>query len=286
MNLALIPLLIAALLLASADPDVEQIQFLLSGEHELVDGLERALIVGDASVGVPAGAEVPGPVFIIGGELAIDGTVRGDVTQLAGTVQVGWTGAVTGELQHVAGSLTVGDDAEIGRRTTLDLTGTSDRGGGVVVQATSVLLLAAAGYLMARRRPDALGNVSAAVRGHPVISLTVGILITLTVTALLVFMAFTLVLIPLTVVGLLAGLITLVYGLIATGHLVGSWLPLQHPAVATAVGVVSSLISIRIFELIPVVGDLLVGGFLLAAVGAVVITYYGAARFRPDPLPD
>jgi hypothetical protein len=149
-----------------------------------------------------------------------------------------------------------------------------------------VLLLAGLGYLVAQRRPHALANVSAAVRSHPIVTLTVGILVTLTVIAILVFMAFTLVLIPVSVVGLLVGVAVLGYGLIAVGHLVGARLPIHRPARATSVGVILALIGFRLAGSVPLVGDLVVGGVLLAGVGAVLVTYFGVSQFRPATLPD
>lgn len=285
MNLTLIPLLISALLLVSADSEVATIRLVLNGDHEIVD-LHDALIVGDASVTVPADVEVPGPIYVIGGELVVNGTITGDVTQLAGSVKIESQAEVTGGLHYVAGALTVADDAHIGRRTTLDVTGGAGRGGGLFPQAMLILVLAGLGYIVARKRPEALSNVSAAVRSHPVITVTVGTFISLTGVALLVFMAFTLVLIPLTIVGLLAGLATLGYGLIATGRLIGALLPTKREAVATALGVVLVLVGLRLAGFIPLVGDVVVAGVLLAGVGAVLVTYFGVSRFRPDSVPE
>lgn len=285
MNLTLIPLLIAALLLASADPEVETLQLVLNGDHQLVDH-DDALIVGDARVTVPAGVEVPGPIYVIGGELVVSGSIAGDVTQLAGSVRIESGAEVAGELQHVAGTLAVAENARVGRRSTLDVTGGVDQGSGFVPEAVLILLLAGLGYLVARKRPPALDNVSAAVGRHPIVTLTVGVLVTLTVIALLVFMAFTLVLIPVTVVGLLAAVAVLGYGLIATGHLIGARLPVRRSPFATSLGVILTLIGLRLAGYVPLVGDLVIAGVLLAGVGAVLVTHFGVSRFRPEPLPN
>ena len=287
MNLTLIPLLIAALLLASSEPEVETVQLILSGEHEVTEHV-GAVIVGESTVTIPSGTVVLGPIYVIGGEFRVAGEVAGDVTQLAGTVSVEAGAVIAGELQHVAGTLTVDGDAEIGQRTSLNLDGPEGTtpGSGILARASLALLLAAVGYLFTRRRPIALANVSTAVRAHPVVVITVGTLAFLTVISILVFMAFTLVLIPITVLGVVVGLLTLGYGLIGWGHLIGTLLPVRRHGPATALGVVVLMAVLSLVSLFPVVGDLVVAALILSGVGAVLVTYYGVAPFRPDPLPD
>ena len=287
MSLTLIPLLIAALLLASGEQGVDTVQLMLSGEHTVTEH-EGAVIVGESTVTIPSGTVVPGPIYVIGGELRVAGEVAGDVTQLAGTVRVEAGAVIAGELQHVAGTLTVDDDSEIGRRTSLNLRNPEETtpGSGILPRASLALLLAAVGYLLARKRPIALANVSTAARAHPVVTLTVGTLAFLTAISILVFMAFTLVLFPLTVLGIVVGLLTLGYGLIGWGHLVGTLLPIRRRGAATALGVVILTAVLSLVSLVPVVGDLVVAALSLSGMGAVLVTYYGVAPFRPEPLPD
>jgi len=287
MSLSLIPLLIAALFLASGEPEVETVQLILSRDHQVTEH-EGALIVGDATVTIPPGARVPGPVYVIGGELRVAGEVAGDVTQLAGTVSVEAGAVIAGELQHVAGTLSIDSATEIGRRTSLDLTGsgTAAPGSGLLPGMSLALLLAGVGYLLARRKPNALANVSTAVRAHPVVTLTVGTLAFLTAISTLVFMAFTLVLIPVTILGLIVGVLTLGYGLVGWGHLVGTFLPIHRRGLATALGVVVLMAVLSLVSLVAVVGDLVVAALILSGMGAVLVTYYGVAPFRPEPLPD
>lgn len=287
MSLTLIPLLIAALVLASSDSGVDTVQFMLSGEHVATEH-EGAVIVGESTVIVPSGTVVPGPIYVIGGELRVEGEVAGDVTQLAGTIRVEAGAVIAGELQHVAGALIVDGDAEVGRRTSLSLENPKGPtpGFGILARASLALLLAAVGYLLAWRKPFALANVSTAVRGHPLVAITVGTLAFLTVISILVFMAFTLVLIPVTVLGIVVGLLTLGYGLIGWGHLFGTLLPVRRNGLATALGVVVLMAGLSLISLVPVVGDLVVAVLILTGVGAVLVTYYGVAPFRPEPLPD
>ena len=287
MNLATIPLLMVALLMMSGSPDVETAQLMMTGDHR-VESQNGALIVGEAMVTIPAGIEVPGPIYVIGGELTVRGAVTSDVVQLAGTVTVKSGATIGDELQHIAGTLVVSDDVDIGRRTSLELIGSAGDGpvGGILPGAVLTLLLAGVSYLMTKKRSVALDNVAAAVAGHPVVTLTVGMLLTLTFVSVFVFMALTLLLIPVAVIGLLAGLLTVGYGMIAWGHLVGSRLPIHHRRLGSVIGVILVTSGVQLAGLVPLIGDLIVAAVLLTGVGAVVLTYYGVTGFRPVALPD
>ena len=287
MSLTIIPLLIAALLMVSGNPDVETAELMMTGNH-VVEAHDGALIVGEAAVAIPVGAQIAGPIYVIGGELVVSGAVVGDVIQLAGTVTVESGASIGNELQHVAGTLVVSDNADVARRTSLDLTGaTADNPTARYLPgALLVLLLGWAGFLLTKKRMAALDNVAAAMTGHPVATFTVGVLLTLTLISVFVFMAMTLVLLPVAIVGLLAGVITLGYGVIGWGHLVGNHLRIRHERFSTAAGVVLVAVGMQLAGWIPLIGDLVVAAVLLAGLGAVVVTYYGVTRFRPAVLPE
>lgn len=286
MNLELVPMLIVTLLLIlGGDVDVDTAQLLLRGDHSVTDH-QGALIVGDASVTVPAGARVPGPIYVIGGKTRIEGAVAGDVRQLAGTLVVADGAIVGGELQRIGGVQTIADTAEIARRSTVEVT--TPAGGSVLGYGPSVLvtlLLAFVAARRARRNPTALTNLRGAVTDHPLISLTIGALVAVTGLSLFVFMAFTLVLLPVSILGLLAGLVVTAYGVIAWGSVVAQLLPTAHDGLAAAAGVAVVMVLLHLVGHIPVVGDLVGLAALLTGIGAVMITYFGLQEFRPVTLP-
>lgn len=99
--------------------------------------------------------------------------------------------------------------------------------------------------------------------------------------SLLVFMAFTLVLIPVSLLGLIAGIAVTAFGIIGWGHRLGRHLP----RAATAGGAAVVLVSLQLLGAVPIVGDIVVGFVLLSGLGAVAITYLGFTEFHPAPLP-
>jgi len=284
---SLVPLLVLALLLMGVEhKDAARAELVMSGTHELTDH-ESALIVGDASVTIPVGVEILGPVYVIGGDVRIQGSVRTSVMQLAGELIVEETATIDGELRSVAGSRAVSENATIGRRTMIELTPTSPNPLLVLLPFAFMSgILALAGAAWARRRPGMLINVGRALTQHPVISLTVGTLVALTGLSLIVFMAFTLVLIPISILGLLTAALAVGCGVVTMGHLVGQHTRIRKAGLATGIGALLVMAGLELIGLIPLIGDLVAMGILTAALGAVVITYFGLSEFNPVKLPE
>lgn len=313
MNLTVLPLVVVALLMAAADPGVESVEVVMAGTHTLVaDGdtpvagadpvdpgngtvapdaattrvVRGAIVVADADVTVPDGARVAGPVYVVGGVLDVAGTITGDVVQLAGTVRLRPGATVAGELRHVGGTEEVASGADVGTRTALPATDMqADPTAGFLTWLVGTLLLAGVGAVLGRRRRRALDNVARATTEHPVITVTVGLLLALTVVAVFVLMAFTLVLLPVVAIGLVATIAVISFGIVALGHAVASRTRVDERW-ATPAGVVVVMAALQVLGLVPVVGDLAALAVVLAGLGAVMVTSFGLQRFQPDVLPD
>lgn len=284
MSLELIPMLLLSLLLMASDGAGAGVaRILLSGEHRL-DATSDTVVVGDVGATIPAGAAVTAPVYVIGGTTRIDGDVRATVTQIAGDLTVGGDAQIA-HLRLIGGVRTVAPTADVGRRTRVDLTGGGAPAPSVLPSLAIVVVLSLVGLWLGRTRPRNLHNVACAVVDHPVITVTVGTLLTLTVLALLVFMAFTLVLIPVSILGLVGGVAALALGVTAWGDRLGRALGARS-GVATAAGVAIVVVALHLVGLIPVIGDLVVAFVLLSGLGGVTITYLGFTDFRPAALPD
>jgi hypothetical protein len=279
-----IPLVVVALLLVTAEGGVGAVDLVLSGDQR-IETPEDAVVVANGSAVVPANVTVEGPVVVASGDLRVEGTVDGSLTQLSGGVTLADGARVTGEYRIFGGERSIAAGAVVARRTQVEiLPAERPLWARLLTFAIQTLVLAAAAYLLGRRAPDALANVAGAARDHALVSGTVGALTGVTFLALFVFMAFTLVLIPVSVLGILGGIVAVTYGLIALGALVGQYLPVEAPEYAAAGGVVVVQVALRALGYVPLVGDLL--GLVLAVVGlgAVLVTYFGLQRFEPPDL--
>lgn len=280
-----IPLVIVALLLISAGGTVERVDMLIDGNRQIDAGPNEAVVVAGGTGTVPAGERVEGSVYVVEGRARIDGTVTEDVVQLGGNVTMGETASVGGEYQFFAGNRSIAPGADVARRNVVgEVTPRSSPLADLVFFALQTAVLATAAFLIARRFPDVLDNVAAAAAEHPAVSTVVGLLSGVTFLALFVFMAFTLVLIPVSVAGIGAGILVVAYGQVCLGYLLGRQVYADRPPLAGAAGVVALSVAVELLGYVPYVGSLVNALLLVAGLGAVVITYFGLRRFEPPTL--
>ncbi|MDX1745235.1 MAG: hypothetical protein R3324_04800 [Halobacteriales archaeon] len=279
-----VPLIVVALLLIAAQPGVETVTTVVGGDQALPDGAD-AVVVVDGTVTVPEGVEAPVSVYLVGGTVRIAGTLDGELVQLAGTVDVGSSGVVTGQYQQFGGELARAGGATIEPEVVAEpLTRERSPGVSAGLFVLQLVALFAVSYVIGGRFPDLLENVADAARRHPVVSGTVGLLSAVTMIALFVFMAFTIILIPISVLGLVVGLLVLGYAYVAVGYLIGRVIPTDSPGLATALGALGFSVASRLFGFVPIVGDSVPVVVLIVGLGAVLITYFGLQAFETPTL--
>jgi uncharacterized membrane protein len=81
--------------------------------------------------------------------------------------------------------------------------------------------------------------------------------------------------------GLFVGALTIAYGVVSLGYVVGRRLDTSRTGLATGVGVVAVVALLQALGVVPVVGDLVAAAVLVTGLGAVVLTYFGLQRFEP-----
>lgn len=279
-------LLVAVLMLSAGGADVDGLAVTVDGDHTVTDP-DGVLIVGGGNVTVPPEASVDGPLYVAGGTVTLDGTVEGDVVQLAGTLSVADGGTITDELRLFGGTRTLAAGADVGRVTDFPGSVTTERS--PVDRAVSLLLqalvLGVLGYLLGRRFPRLLENVADSITDHGLVSGTIGLLASVTGIALLVFMALTILLLPVSVLGIGVGFLVVVYAYVAFGYLLGRRLPIASTARATALGSAGFAVVVNLLALVPLLGVLVQGLLVLTGTGAVLITYFGLREFEPVTLP-
>ena len=279
-----IPLLLAALLLISAQPGVTTVTTVVEGTQELPTDAD-AVIVADGTVTVPEDTRSTTSLYVIGGTVRIDGTLDGRLVQFAGNVTAAPAGAVTERYQVFGGTHDVAGDAAVDPEVAAEpVTRERSPAESVVVFLLQAVVLAVVSFVVGRRYTALLSNVSHSIRHHPVVSGTVGILTIVTLLALFVFMAFTIVLIPVSLLGLLGGALVYLYAYVSVGFLLGRRATTDRPGAATAGGTVLFLVVSRLLSVVPVVGALLPVVVLVVAIGAVFITYFGLREFQPPQL--
>lgn len=281
-----LPLLVIVLLVvAGSGADPSSMTFVFDGERK-VTSTPDAFVVAGGDVTVPANATIDGQLFIVGGNTTIEGRITGDIRLFAGNLSVTENAIITGELQTVAGTLSVVPGAAIGQRTSIDVDrqprSPLETGGFLVMQMLVFGLVIA---WLSRRVPELLDTVGDAVTHHPLVSGVVGSIAGVTMLVLFVYMAFTLVLIPLSIAGLVAEFLLVLYGYLVYGYLLGRRLPIQRDDVASAVGVALFVLAVELLGWIPYVGTLIQLVLVVVGLGAVLLTYLGVRRFEPATIP-
>lgn len=261
----------------------------LSAMHVVLEG-ERAapgealLVVGGGTATVPAGTTHDGSVYVVAGEARIDGRVRGNVVVVSGAATLGDGAVVTGDLEVFGGDLTDRGATVAGRRQEQPAVVEAAPGRDPRSSLLAHLLLAAVGAGLVRWRPGLPANVGDAAAAHPLVSVTVGGLTTAAAVALFVLMAFTIVLIPLGVLGALVGVAAIAYGYVGLGHRLGAALPVGRRDLATAAGVFGVSAGVDLLQAVPVVGGLAALSVSMTGLGAVLTTYFGVVPFEPPSL--
>ncbi|NHN42974.1 polymer-forming cytoskeletal protein [Halorubellus sp. JP-L1] len=281
-----IPLLIVVLLMISiGGGDVQEMSVTFQGAND-VDSLADVHVVAGGTTTVPGDATVDGDVYVIGGTAAIDGTVDGDVTLLDGNLSVGDGATVTGTLQTYSGSAAVSSDASIGHVSQFEAptpsSSPAQRIGSFLLQ---FFVLGAFGWWLVERHPLVIENVGAAITEHALVSAVVGGLGATTLLVLFVYMAFTLVLLPVAIVGLFAEFLIILYGQTVFGYLIGRRLPIERDGVATIAGIAAFLLVLELLELVPYLGGIAQLAVAVVGFGAVLNTYFGLQRFEPITIP-
>lgn len=285
MNPGTLPLLFVALvMLFSGGADVDRTDILFTGTHSIA-ATPGAVIVAGGDAVLDGGDAVTQEVFVIGGELRLlAGSEVTMLTQLGGTLRAD-EGAVIGHLRAYGGDQSIDDGVTIGTRTTLE-TETTDRGSATPIPTIlGTVALASIAAWMTNRRQPVLDNLADAAGDHPVVSLAVGTTLILTGIALIVFMAFTLILIPLSIAAAFLGVAVLALGVVAWGHRVGRSIPRVRRPIATGLGVALVIGGMWLVGMVPVIGDALVLMVLVTGFGAAIISLLGYRRFEPPSLP-
>jgi hypothetical protein len=146
-------------------------------------------------------------------------------------------------------------------------------------------VLGAFGYWLVRRRQSLLETVGAAITDHPIINGVVGSLGATTLLVLFVYMAFTLILLPVAILGLIAEFLIILYGQVVFGYLIGTRLPIESDGIRTLAGIAALLLVLEILGLVPYVGGIAQLTVALVGFGAVLNTYFGLQRFEPITIP-
>ena len=244
------------------------------GNHSIEAGTRvlGTVAVGAGSLTVEDGAAIEGDVYVGDGVLTLAGSVGGNVAAIGGAVRLTPTGHVGGRVQIGAGvtlveapgsridggverGVAIPDAARAPRSPIEDAAWTIARSAMLVVLLLAIRQLASGRVRAARRYLSHMPAASAAY----------GFLVALVGVSLFVLMAFTIILIPVSLVGLVA---------LGFGAAIG--LSAALDAVARRIGMIAAstafIVTASILPSLPGVGAVLMAGSLVTALGATALS--------------
>jgi cytoskeletal protein CcmA (bactofilin family) len=265
------------------------------GQHRLDGDVPGGLLVAGGSVTVTGAGRVRGPVWIVGGSLELDGRVDGDLSILGGEAVLGSAAVISGNLNLGGGEASGLEGARVDGQVTdqlgleMPLTPGWQRQQSIETQllfaAAQTLVLALLAALVALIVPRPLRRVEETVSGQSAVSLALGVLGGLVILPLIVFMAFTVVLIPIALIGLLLFGLAVVYGWTATGSALLRRLvpPARRWPAPLIAGVGAGALSVvaQLTALVPIAGAAAVLGLAVIGLGAVLFTRFGTRSAAP-----
>ncbi len=282
------------------------------------DTLNDSLTIMGGTATLERDSTVNGDVSVLGGTLDVDGTINGDISVMGGAVRLNDNAVVHGSISEFGGS--------ISRASTAQVDGSTNRTGPnapaaptapmrpprvnfdlgaifapflAIFRALALAALAILVYLFAGRPME---RVSEAIQGQAVVSGGIGLLTIVVVPALLLILAITIILLPISLLGLLLVGISIVFGWLAMGLLTGrqiaNWLHQSWSEPLNAgVGTLVLTLLASIFNVIPCIGWLATFVIGIVGLGAVIVTRFGTMLYsgpsstpgghapRPRPAP-
>ena len=288
----------------AATPD----RFIVGGNFTLDDGevLNEDLMIVGGLVSLEHGSTLNGDILMVGGSLEVAGEVNGEVTVAGGSLDIRGTAVIDGDLNAAGVSL----QRDPGSIITGEITTEQDgpfiiTPGGVEVPRFGMamdpsfsflgytlraILWALVAMLLALFLPNQLRNVAQTAVSHPLITGSLGLLTAVVLPLVLVVLALTILMIPVSLMGVLMLAIAWAYGLIALGSELGNrfagifngqW----HPALAAGAGTFLLMLVLNGIEAaIPCLGwgpKLIVS---MIGLGAVLLTRGGMQLYSPQPV--
>ena len=272
---------------------------------ETLDG-NLLIIGGTASTAVDS--EVTGDILLIGGTLSVNGSVIGDIVSIGGFVKLEDEAVVNGRLTTVGASLARSPLAQINGGISeetldgLDFSSLDDQLlipsipqrsplARILTAAIESLALAALAVLVGLLLPKKMKNAAAELVERPMVTGGIGLLTVVVAPVILVLLAITIILLPVSLLAALSLALMSLFGFIIVGYEVGVrfsalFKDIWHPSISAGVGTLILSLVTGIAAVIPCVGWVL--GFIatVMGLGAVITSRFGSDRRPPNSTQD
>ncbi|HEY3475365.1 MAG TPA: hypothetical protein VGK56_12195 [Anaerolineales bacterium] len=293
----ILPALLSCLLLTACDSDgLYSLVVITEGQHEFSEHIRGDLLILGGEVVLSENTTVEGAIYLLLGKLTLGGKVKGDVSFLNGELTLGPAAYIAGDLDLGGGSFRSSPDAIIEGRV--------NTGAGVTLPSTPGLhklrhwsfwlrtlvngflsgLIAAT---LVRYFPSATDRIGEAIKHHPFASGAMGVLVGIVGLSLLVTLAYTLLLIPVSILLLFLLAMAIFVGWVGLGNELGrliarAWKRPPKPSQTAFLGMLILMGGLELLSAFPAIGGVLGIAAAVVGLGATSLTRFGLQRFVPS----
>jgi hypothetical protein len=277
------------------------------------DSLDGNLWVFGGNATLEEGSTVQGNVLVFGGNLVADGTIEGDISITGGSVMLGSTAVVQGDVNVTGGSLDRDSGARVDGSVQEDFRGpfrfNVPRGvripwmnvpmpyvdlhypfWGVLEYFFRAFLVSAIAVLVAMFWPRQTAQTGQAILSQPLISGGMGLITVIVAPIVLVGLAITILLLPVSLLGFLLLGIMVVFGWIALGLEVGRRMAQSLFKTEWTLPVAAGLGTLVLTLIVDGIGQIWCVGWIfpalvgLVGLGGVLLTRFGTQPFTGGAL--
>ena len=273
-----------------------QMTFITEGEHLLSERNKGDLIILGGAAILEQDAAIEGNAHVISGKLQLDGIIDGDLTFLGGEVILGPQGKIHGDLNYGGGDLSHLDQVAV--------SGMINAGAGIEIPSVDIqnsqrpdeiiirgvvnaAVLALLAVILSRWLQGPCRRINESALRHTLVSLAMGILVGIVGITLVVVLAYTILLIPVALLGLVLLGTSIILGWVACGIALGQFAK-KHLKLEISTnravfgGTFAAMLIFHLVTVIPFAGGII--GILVAStsLGAVFLTRFGTRRFIPE----
>ncbi len=290
-------------------------QFVFGDNYTLADGdtLDGNLWVFGGNATLEKGSTVRGSVMVFGGNLVADGTITGDINTTGGSVMLGETAVVEGDVNMTGGSLSQDNGSKVNGNVNENFRGPFrfNIPGGIRIPWIGVrmpwvdvqypfwnvmnyffraFLVSALAVLVAMFLPRQTVQVSRAVVTQPMISGGMGLITAIVAPLVLLGLAITILLIPVSFLGFILLGLMVVFGWIALGLEVGQRMAQSLFKAEWTLPVAAGLGTLVLTLVVDGIGQIPCVGWTVPALvgvlglGAVLLTRFGMQPYTGTTL--
>jgi hypothetical protein len=288
-------------------------EFVLGENYTLASGetLRGNLWIMGGNATLDQGSRVTGDVMLLGGNASVDGEVSGNINVMGGNIDMKNQAVIRGDLNIVGGSYNRSPNARIEGNVNTGPTGPFQLTlpSGVRIPTVPTLevvtypfwdvisfffrafLVAALAVLAVMFWPRHIQRVSQTTIAQPVAAGGFGLLTAVVAPIILLIMTITIILIPVTLIGLALLAVMILLGWIAIGLEVGERMAAslnQEWALPVSGGIgtlIFTIVALGIDRLVPCVGWIVPTLLGMIGLGSVILTRFGTQTYPGSILP-